>query len=131
MATKVVLDANALLLPFESGIRIQAELERLVGPVQMIVPEGVLQELAYIASTAKGRRAANARAALTLAAHFIPRAGTGRGDVAVLEAAKREGALLFTNDRALLRLGLQAGLTIVRLKGKSHLILETLQGEVR
>lgn len=131
MVAKVVLDTNALLLPFESGVRIEPELERLLGPYEAIVPESVLQELAIIASEAKGQRAANARLALTLAARFAYRRTEARGDAAVLNVARQEGAYLFTNDRGLLKQALAVGLGVVRLKGQSHLILETRQGEVR
>lgn len=131
MATKVVIDTNALLLPFESGVRVESELERLLGSYEVLVPEAVLAELAAIASEAKGQRASNARMALSYATRFTYRPVGGRGDSAVLEVARREAALLFTNDRELLKRALGAGLGVIRLKGKSHLIVETRAGESR
>lgn len=126
-----MLDTNALLIPFESGVRLEPELERLFGTYEAIVPEAVMVELARIASEEKGQRAANARMALTLASRFSYRAAGGRGDAAVFEIARKEGAFLFTNDRELLARALNAGLGVVRVKGKSHLIVETRQGESR
>jgi uncharacterized protein len=131
VAAKVVLDTNALLIPFESGIRLEPELERLFGTYEVIVPEAVLVELAQIASQAKGQRAANARMALTLASRYSYRPIAGRGDSAVLAIAQKENALLFTNDRELLNRALGLGLGVVRVKGRSHLIVETRQGEIR
>lgn len=132
MVVKVVLDANALLVPFESGIRIESELERLLGPFQGLVPEPVLRELATLAATAKGQRAANARLALALSRRFEYRQGSeGPADTAVLTLARAEGALVFTNDRELLRRAMEAGLGVVRVKGHGHLIVETRQGERR
>lgn len=131
MAAKVVLDTNALLVPFESGIRLEPELERLFGSYEAIVPEAVMAELAIIASEAKGQRAANARMALTLATRFSYRPMAGKGDNAVLALAMKEKAFLFTNDRELLNRALGAGLGVVRVKGRSHLIVETRQGESR
>lgn len=118
-------------MPFETGLRIEPELERLFGPCELLVPEAVLFELAGIASDGKGRRAANARSALSLANRFAYRAIEGTGDRAVLAVARKEGAWLFTNDRDLLKRALEEGLGVVRVKGKSHLIAETRQGESR
>jgi uncharacterized protein len=131
VAAKVVLDTNALLIPFESGIRLEPELERLFGTYEAIVPEAVMAELAHIASEGKGQRAANARMALALAARYSYRPVSGRGDSAVLSIAQKEKAYLFTNDRELLARALGAGLGVVRVKGRSHLIVETRQGETR
>lgn len=131
VVAKVVLDANALLVPFEQGIRIEEELERLLGPYEALVPESVLKELAVLAATAKGQRAANAKLALSLSQRFAYRPGTASGDNAVLQLARQERAMVFTNDRALLRRSLEAGLAVVRVKGKGHLIVETGQGETR
>jgi uncharacterized protein len=131
VAAKVVLDTNALLIPFESGIRLEAELERLFGTYEAIVPEAVMLELAHIASQGKGQRAANARMALSLASRYSYRPVSGRGDSAVLSIAKKEKAYLFTNDRELLNRAFAEGLGVVRVKGKSHLIVETRQGETR
>ncbi len=131
MAAKVVLDSNALLLPFETGVRFEPELERLLGTYELLVPEAVLQELATIASQAKGQRAANARLALSLSARFGYRRTSHTGDAAILDVAKTEKAYLFTNDRDLIKRALALGVHIVRLKGKSHLSVETPQGESR
>ena len=128
---KVLLDANALLLPFETGVRIEPELERLFGRYEVVVPESVMTELAKIAAEAKGARASNARMALSLAARYSYVANTGTGDGAVLSAAKNQGAFLFTNDRVLLKRAIAEGVGVVRLKGGGHLIVETGQGESR
>jgi uncharacterized protein len=113
---KVVLDTNALLLPFETGVRLEPELERLFGTYELLVPEAVLVELARIASEGKGQRAANARMALSLATRYGYRPVGGRGDEAVLQVARSEGAHLFTNDRDLLKRALTGGLSVVRLR---------------
>lgn len=131
MVSRVLLDANALLLPFETRVRIEPELERLLGTFELLVPESVLQELARLAAEAKGARAGNARMALALASRYRYVANTGGGDGAVLAAAKSQGALLFTNDRALIKRALAEGVRVVRLKGGGHLIMETGQGETR
>lgn len=131
MAARVVLDASALLLPFESGIRLESELDRLLGPYAALVPSTVRKELEVIAASGSGARAHNARMALALAGRFETRDAPGAGDDAVLALARSESALLCSVDRGLLRRALEAGLGVVRPKGRGHLIVETGQGEAR
>lgn len=131
MPQKVVIDTNALLLPFESGVRIEPELQRLLGEYEILVPEAVLAELAYLASETKGQRASNARMAMTLASRFAYRQIGGKGDQAVFNLARKEQAILFSNDKGLLALALKHGLRIIRVKGQGHLVLESAQGEDR
>ena len=131
VASRVVLDTNGLLMPFETGIRLERELERLLGTFEILVPEAVMTELGIIAATAKGRRRDNAKAALSLAAKYTYRKSPAEGDRAILAVARQEGALLLTNDRELIREAMKAGIGVVRMKGKGHLIVETAQGEVR
>jgi len=130
VASRVVLDTNGLLMPFETGIRLERELERLLGTFEILVPEAVMTELGIIAATAKGRRRDNAKAALSLA-KYTYRKSPPEGDRAILAVARQEGALLLTNDRELIREAMKAGIGVVRMKGKGHLIVETAQGEVR
>jgi uncharacterized protein len=122
--TVVVLDANVLMLPFERNVRIEEELERLLGPFSGVVPETVLKELATIAAKAKGRQRENARMALAFASRFKFAESHGKADKGVLEVAKALGAVLFTNDRELLASARGAGLRTVRLRGLSHLELD-------
>lgn len=129
---RVVLDTNALMVPFELGLRIEDELDRLLGSYDAIVPEAVLEELATIAATDKGRRARNAKAALAYATRFrfVRMSGTKKsGDAAVLAAARAEGAFVLTNDKELMRRVLASGLGVIWVKGKSRLVVETRQGQ--
>ena len=41
----IVLDANALLMPFQFNIHIDQELRRLFGDIPVVVPSSVLGEL--------------------------------------------------------------------------------------
>jgi hypothetical protein len=47
---RVVLDANALLAPGRSGVDVFDEIERLLGAVELVVPEAVRRELRGLAN---------------------------------------------------------------------------------
>jgi uncharacterized protein len=123
MPALVVLDTNALILPFERRIRIEAELERLLGPFQGLVPSPCILELERIAREETGARRDRAKMAIVLAARFERVESEGRPDAAALQVARERGAHLFTNDAALIRLARAERVPVVRLKGLSHLML--------
>src|SRR3972149_4547682 len=75
--TRVVLDANALMLPFEFRVNLDAELARLLGVCEVFVPSNVIGELERLAKT--NRRA---KAALSLAGKYGIHNTTRRGDPA-------------------------------------------------
>lgn len=112
-APAVVLDTNALLLPFLDGIDLLGALEALLGPVRPVVPAPVAEELRRLAA-GDGRTARAARAA---ADHLLPRceaaSATLPGDDGVLEVARRLRAAVLTNDRRLQQECRRAGLTVV------------------
>lgn len=126
MSALVVLDTNALLLPFERRVRIEEELERLLGPFHGLVPEACLKELARIASEEKGARRDRARMALGLSARFESVSGEGPADAAALRLAEERDAYLFTNDRGLIRRARERRRPVIRLKGLSHLVVDSL-----
>ncbi len=121
MPTHVVLDANALIMPFERRVRLDPELTRLLGSYEPVVPESVLKELATLAATGKGATARNAKAALTLATRYKFVDAKKRGDAGVLEVARALDAILLTNDKELRGLARSEGLRTIYLRGKGHL----------
>lgn len=123
MAAIVVLDTNALLLPFERRIRIEAELLRLLGPFHALVPTPCLQELERIAAQEKGGRRDRAKMARQYAERFERVEYGPPADRAALEIAHQRGAYLFTNDADLVRRAHADGVRVVRMKGLSHLVV--------
>ena len=117
--TRVVLDANALMLPFEFRVNLDAELARLLGVCEVFVPSSVIGELERLAKT--NRRA---KAALSLAGKYGLHNTTRRGDPAVVAAAKALGAIVVTSDAALLKVLRREGIPRVTLRSRSHLVLE-------
>lgn len=116
----VVLDTNALLLPFTSGVRLDEELERLFGPVQWLVPSSVAWELERLG---KGRdeTARCARIAIKLAARGVAVETRLPGDDGVLKVAQETGAAIVTNDRKLQAEATARGIRVVLARGGGRL----------
>lgn len=116
---KVVLDANALMLPFEFRVNLDAELARLLGKCDVFVPSSVVGELERLAET--NRRA---KAAVQLAANYEIYKTARRGDRSVVAAAKDLGATVVTSDAGLLNVLRREGVPRITLRSRSHLVLE-------
>jgi rRNA-processing protein FCF1 len=116
----VVLDTNALMMPFQFSVNMDSELDRILGAYELVVPSSVIEELGNVE---REQRASEARAALRLAARYRCHPVKGRGDDAVLAAAVELGAILLTNDAVLRKRALAAGLRTICMRGKGHLEL--------
>jgi len=117
---RIVADTNGLLLPFQFRLNLDAELERLFGAHEVLVPEQVLAELEVLSG-----RSRRAKAALALARRYrrvSPAASSA--DDAVIGAATEFEASVLTNDAALLRRLEQLRIPRVSLRSRSRLILE-------
>ncbi len=114
---RVILDTNALLMPFEVRINIDLQLQRLIGDFEGLVPTPLLGEL---------RRSKNrhAGAALALAAKYRHCRTDAKGDDAVVELALRTGAYVLTNDKELRQRLKVCGVKVIFLRSNSHLMLD-------
>lgn len=111
--TKVVLDANALIMPFDSSINLDDELERVIGNPDIYVPSSVIDEL----------RRLKRKDALKLAERYPEIDVEGTKDTGVLEAAEKLDSVIVTNDRGLLERARKKGIPVAFLRGVSHLEL--------
>lgn len=93
----VLLDTNALFLPFRTGLALVDEIERLLPGAELLVPTSVLAEVDRLV----GRGVPHAPAVADLAAGFGSVPSQGRGDAAVLATALALGAWVLTADRLL------------------------------
>jgi rRNA-processing protein FCF1 len=116
---RVLLDTNALLIPFQFGINIESELDRLLGSYEILVPSSVSREIAGLASDrytkAAVRLCAKYRAVDCISAPTV--------DDGILSLARKTRAIVVTCDRNLQRRLLSAGLKVVAMRGKNHLVL--------
>ena len=117
----VVLDANALLLPFQFRVNLEAELRRLLGEHEILVPSPVLDELKGLSRSLR-----EARSALKLAGRFRVLDVPGGADDAILDAAARLKAVVVSNDAVLLRRLKEARIPRIFLRSRSHLVAEGL-----
>ncbi len=122
---KILLDANALMMPVQFGIDIYAELTSLFGIYECLVPEGVMNELQGIAEGG-GRDAAAARVGMELAKRStIISTGLHPGSVddRLVAYAEAGGCIVVTNDRHLRNTLLERGIGVVSMRKQQKLEL--------
>ncbi|MDR3205876.1 MAG: twitching motility protein PilT [Candidatus Methanoplasma sp.] len=112
----VVLDTNALLMPFEIRINIDAALRDLLGDVRCVVPGPLIGEL-------KRLEHKYAKAALELARKYEIVQTESSGDEAVMEAALATGGYVLTNDKDLRTKLRKAGVSVIYLRSSTHLVI--------
>lgn len=121
MPRLVLLDTNALLMPFQFRLNLEAELGRLLGQVEIAVPAPVLAELEALSDADR-----HARSAARLALRYRTIEAHGSADDALLELGGNLEAVVVTND-AVLRERLRAArVPVVYLRSRSHLVAEGL-----
>lgn len=119
MATKVILDTNALLMPFEIKLNLDLEVRRLLGDVHFIVPGPIIGEL-------KNLDHKYASVALKLARKYEIIQTESKGDDSVIELALAVGAFVLTNDRELRNKLRMKGVPMIYLRSGTHLVTEII-----
>jgi rRNA-processing protein FCF1 len=115
----VLLDTNALLMPFQMGLDVEGEVLRVMGRCRMVVPRVVVAELRTMGSSLR-----DGAAALTFAERFEVMETVGLGDDAVVDLAIRTGGTVVTGDRGLIKRLHAAGLRVLRPRQKKQLELK-------
>jgi len=116
------MDANALMMPVEAGVRVFDELDRLLGDYDAVVPEGVRDELVKLAESG-GTEGRAASVAMDLASRCETVSTTEPyADDALFELATT-GAVdaVVTNDAPLRNRLLDAGVPVIHLRGRNKL----------
>ena len=117
---RAVLDTNFLLVPFQFGVDVKAELDRILGfEYELCITDGVLRELMLL-SREKGKdgRAANASLELAKSLSIIP--SDGAVDDALLALASKE-TIICTNDKVLKEKIKRKGAPLIYLRQKKYL----------
>lgn len=115
----VLLDTNALLMPFQMGLDVEGEVLRVMGRCRMVVPRVVVAELRTMGSSLR-----DGAAALKFAERFEVMETVGLGDDAVVDLAIRTGGTVVTGDRGLIKRLHNAGLRVLRPRQKKQLELK-------
>ena len=116
----VVLDTNALMMPFEVGINLDLAVREILGDVRFVVPGPLVGELKHLQES---NRFAKAALALARSKEIIQ--CDLHGDDAVIEVANKEKAYILTNDKELRRRARAQRIPLLYLRSGTHLILET------
>ncbi|MFB6078661.1 MAG: PIN domain-containing protein [Halarchaeum sp.] len=122
MTERVAVDANALMMPVEAGVRVFDELDRVCGDYDPVVPDVVADELAKLADGA-GEAATAASVARDLAARCAEQETDGQYADDALVALAESGAVdaVCTNDGPLRERVLAAGVPVIHLRGRAQL----------
>ncbi|MDD3492680.1 MAG: hypothetical protein PHZ19_04195 [Candidatus Thermoplasmatota archaeon] len=121
----VILDTNALMIPYQEGINIEKELARLLGICRIIVPSSVVEEMELLASQdGTVGRAAKLGLSIIKKRGFRLMETQFKGDEGVLETALKMDGAVVTNDRELKQRAKEMNLPIIYPRGGNRLELE-------
>lgn len=115
----VLLDTNALLMPFQMKLDVEGEIERVMGRCRVAVPQVSVAELRAMGSSLR-----DGAAALKFAERFEVLPTVGLGDDAIVDLAIRTDAIVVTGDRGLIKRLRDAGLRVLRPRQKKRLELK-------
>ncbi len=115
----VLLDTNALLMPFQMGLDVEGEILRAMGRCRIVVPQVAAAELRAMGSSLQ-----DGAAALKFAERFESMETVGLGDDAIIDLAIRTGGTVLTGDRGLIKRLHDAGLRVLRPRQKKRLELK-------
>ncbi len=110
----VIMDANALLMPFQFGINLDMEIESLIGEFHGVVPSPILGEV-------RKNGGKWAKVALSFAKRYEVMRTENMGDKAVMELAKKLNGIVITNDEALQRKLRLERIPYIYMKNRSRL----------
>lgn len=119
---KVILDTNALLMPFQFHINLDAELTKLLGDYEIIIPSSVRDELQVLVDA--NIKVSHIEAAIKLSRKYRTVVVDGQGDESIFSLACKLKAYVVTNDKRLRKRLKAEGLNTISLKSKTHLVLD-------
>jgi rRNA-processing protein FCF1 len=121
---KVLLDANALMMPAQFQIDLFDELRNLIGSFEPVVLSTVMHELEGL-TRARGRHGAAARLGLTLAAQCTLAESrdleSESVDAQVIEYAAQTKCMVVTNDRRIRDALYARGISVISVRNQKKL----------
>ena len=123
----VVLDTNALMMPYQFGINIEKEINRLLGICRIIVPYTVVEEMERLAEEGgETGRAEQLGLSIIRKRGFRLMETENRGDDGILETALKIDGAVVTNDKELKERAKELKLPVIYLRGGSRLEIEEI-----
>lgn len=117
---KIIIDTNGFMVPVQFGLNIFIELEKL-GYKDFIAPSSVVRELSALKKLARGKDKLAANVGYDISQQCRQVMVEGPADDTIEALAIEEDAAVFTNDVELKKRLCRKDITIVHLRGKSHL----------
>ncbi len=118
----VILDTNALMIPYQFGVDVFSELEKM-GYHELLVPEGVVKELNKLHIHAKGKDRTAASVALSLMDRCSIIEAKGNPDDVIIKLAEERDAAVVTNDVELKKRLKEKKIPTIYLRQKKRLIV--------
>ncbi len=115
----VILDTNALMMPFQFGVDPEAEIKIIFGAARIVVLSSIIGELKRLAL-----KRPEAGAALTYANRFETVETDMGGDDSVIFMAVELNAAVVTNDAGLRKRLRQKGITVLYMRKKNRLAVD-------
>lgn len=125
---KIVLDTNFLMTPFNLGIDVISELDRIINQkYEIIILKGTIEELKGLSENPSLKVRKAAKLGLKLAQRYtvvdlVPE--NGKMDELIVKFSKKEGYVVATNDQNLRRKLKSEGIPTIYVRQKSHLQIE-------
>ena len=126
---KVILDSNALFVPFQFRIDIFSELERLLNRrFELVLLSAVKRELELLAENVAPKMRRNVCCALKFAERFrlveVAASVSALTDDVIFEVAREWNAVVFTNDKLLRRRLRDISVPVIYVRQNSRLEID-------
>ena len=120
----VILDSNAIMMPFEFSIDLEKELTGLLGKYHIIIPLSIVRELEFLSKHGRGKKRIIAKASLKLISKYdTMNIDEHKGDDAVFCLAKKLNSIVVTNDKELKKRLKEISIPVIFLRAKKKLVL--------
>lgn len=118
---RVVFDTNFLMIPHENKIDVFLEIQKVLGTVDFLIPEPVVNELKLLSEKNTG-----AKVALGIMERKLFEVVSSKcsADDAVLDIAKERGAYVATMDAKLRQRVRDSELPLITLRNKKYIVVE-------
>ena len=121
----VLLDTSAIFMVFEHSIRLNDELDRLLGLYSIKILEDIKKEIESLLNHGTGKQKQLAKIAVKFINQYeiIPNVSQDTVDDTLFFAAKKLSAVVVTNDVALKKKLIEHGVQTICLRGKNRLMI--------
>jgi len=120
---KILLDTNFFLVPFQQGVNILSEFDRIMQePFMLMTLNPLIDELERLATNGKGDDKISAKLGTQLARNIEVEDAPGKGDDAIINFVKgKEGIIVATNDSDLRKRLKKEKIQTIFVRNKSKL----------